>query len=174
MAQRGAQSNLRQGGASSRSHWPAGSWHGPRAGEGPQQVGLRPLSWLGWAGGPSSPLCPFPEHPQRQTVPPARLGNETLQSRRGRGERRGRAFRPHLPTRPRTAASLGRTLSASTPPPTLLGQRTRPATLPETLARPLLPRLCSVLPLPWPLLGFGEAGALRFTGSKRNPEGPLS
>ena len=97
MAQRGAQYNLRQGRASSRSHWLAGSWHRPRAGEGPQQVGLRPLSWLGWAGGPSSPLRPFPEHPRRQTVSPAHLGNETLHSRRGRWGETGEGFQTPPP-----------------------------------------------------------------------------
>lgn len=43
----------------------------------------------------------------------------------------------------------------------------------ETLARPLLLRLCSALTLPRPLLGFGKDRALRFTRSKRSPEGPL-
>ena len=46
--------------------------------------------------------------------------------------------------------------------------------LPQPSAEGVLAADSSQLSLPWPLLGFGEEGALGFTGSKRNPEGPLS
>lgn len=105
--------------------WPRGLPGQPRAGRGLQPRplagwelvqtagrrgspvgGPRPPSWLGWAGGPSSPLRPFPEHPQRQTVSPAHLGNDSRRERGGRDG--GGPSDPHPPHQTQDCGFSGR------------------------------------------------------------------
>lgn len=105
------------------------------------------LAGLGW--GPSSPLRPFPEHPRRQTVSPAHLGND---SHRGRGGRAGgEPSDPHPPHQTQDCSFSGLGLSWAEPsqparplPPSwadgraVTSQASHRRKSQETLARPLL------------------------------------
>ena len=140
------------------------------------------LAGLGW--GTFLPAAPppraSPEADSITSTPGKRLTS-------GEGwERRRRAFRPPAPHQTQDCSFSGLGLSWAEPSPparplpasradgrAMTNQASHAGNHRKPWLGPSCCCFCSVLTLPWPL-GFGKDRALRFTCSKRSPEGPLS